>query len=275
MRRTGGFTAWAVRRMRTAVLLLICAGAWAQSFPTLERLFTRPYAWGTSPSNAVWAKKAPVLVFSWNAEGRRFRDLYAWHAETKKLVRLSNLEPEKDELNVAEEERDERLRRNLAPKPGLSDFDVSQDGRRVAFSYNGDLYIAQPDGAAPPLRLTRTKAGESSPLFSPDGALLASIRGGQVIVQNLSNGQIWQATDIEGGSLNSFAWSLDGKAFVCTVAKGERQLPLPNFSSRVITARNFGRSLAGDELEEQSVIIVPAKAGRAVLSIAVGIAGRL
>jgi dipeptidyl aminopeptidase/acylaminoacyl peptidase len=248
--------------MRYAVLLLMCAGAWAQSFPTLERLFTRPYAWGTSPSNAVWAKKAPVLVFSWNAERRRFRDLYAWHAETKKLVPLSNLEPEKDELSVAEEERDERLRRNLAPKPGLSEFDVSQDGRRVAFSYNGDLYIAQTDGAAPPLRPTRTKAGESSALFSPDGTLLASIRGGQVIVQNLSNGQIWQATEIEGGSLNSFAWSLDGKAFVCTVVKGERQLPLPNFSSRVITARSFGRSLAGDELEEQSVIIVPAEGGK-------------
>ena len=83
-----------------------------------------------------------------------------------------------------------------------------------------------------------------------------------MIVQNLSNGQIWQATEIEGGSLNGFDWSPDGKAFVCTVAKGDRQLPLPNFSGRVITARNFGRSLAGDELEEQSIIFVPAEGGK-------------
>ena len=205
-----------------------------------------------------------MLVFSWNAEGRRFRDLYAWHAETKKLVRLTNLEPEKDELNVAEEQRDERLRRNLAPPPGLADFDVSQDGRRVAFSYNGDLYIAQTDGSAPLLRLTRTKAGESSPAFSPDrdAARFDTRRTGD-------RPEPLERPDLAGdGDRRRIAeqhshWSPDGKAFVCTVAKGERQLPLPNFSGRVITARNFERSLAGDELEEQSVIIVPAEGGKA------------
>ena len=72
----------------------------AQTFPTLEKLYTRPYAWGTSPSNATWAKSAPVLVFLWNAEGRRFQDLYAWHAQSKKLTRITNLEPVKDELNL-------------------------------------------------------------------------------------------------------------------------------------------------------------------------------
>src|SRR5687768_4259672 len=114
-------------RMRLVVPLLICTAAWAQTVPTLEQLFTRPYAWGTSPSNVRWAKKAPVLLFLWNVEGRRFRDLYAYHATTKKLVRLTDLESDKDELNVSEEQRDDRLRRYLAPPPGLADFDVSYD----------------------------------------------------------------------------------------------------------------------------------------------------
>src|SRR5687767_981695 len=132
--------------MRFALTFLICTAAVVgQKIPTLEQLFTRPYAWGTSPSNVRWAKKAPVLLFLWNSEGRRFRDLYAFHAPTKKLVRISDLESDKDELNVSEEQRDDRLRRYLAPPPGLADFDVSSDGRRVAFSYKGDLYIAVTD----------------------------------------------------------------------------------------------------------------------------------
>src|SRR6478672_3406658 len=151
----------------------MCAFVWGQSFPPLERLFTRPYAWGTSPSNLRWAKKAPVLLFLWNSDGRRFRDLYAWHAETKKLLRLTDLESDKDELNVTEEQRDDRLRQYLAPPPGLADFDVSQDGRRATFSYKGDLYLTPTDGSSPLLRLTRTKEAETAPTFSADGSLLA------------------------------------------------------------------------------------------------------
>ena len=78
-----------------------------------------------------------------------------------------------------------------------------------------------PTAPAPLLRLTRTKAAETAPAFSPDGTLLASMRGGQVIVQNLSNGQIWQATEIESGTLNGYDWSPDGKTLVCNVGKGE------------------------------------------------------
>jgi dipeptidyl aminopeptidase/acylaminoacyl peptidase len=250
--------------MRYAALLLMCSVVWGESFPPLDRLFTRPYAWGTSPSNPVWAKKASVLVFLWNSDGRRFRDLYAWQAETKKLVRLTNLESDKDELNVSEEQRDDRLRRYLAPPPGLGDFDVSKDGRRATFSYNGDLYLAVTDGSAALLRLTRTKVPETAPAFSPDGTLLASMRGGQVIIQNLSNGQLWQASEIEAGKLNGFDWSPDGKTLVCNVGKrAARQIPLPNFSGRVITARSFNRSIAGDEPEQESLLFVPVQGGKA------------
>ena len=257
------YIAWASRPMRFAALLLICSTAWGQSFPSLERLFTRPYVWGTKPSSLRWAKKSSVVIFLWNSEGKRFLDLYAWHADPKKLVRLTDLESDKDDLNLSEEQRDDRLRRYLAPPPGLADYDVSQDGRRVAFSHKGDIYLAATDGSSPLLRLTRTKAPESSPAFAPDGSALASIRGGQVIVQNLSNGQIWQATEIESGTLSVFDWSPDGKTLACIVAKGGvRQLPLPNFSGRLITARNFDRSIAGDEPEEQSIVLAPVDGGK-------------
>lgn len=44
--------------------------------------------------------------------------------------------------------------------------------RQVAFSYDGDLWIAQRDGSDP-RRLTRHPGTETSPRFSPDGQLLA------------------------------------------------------------------------------------------------------
>jgi dipeptidyl aminopeptidase/acylaminoacyl peptidase len=231
--------------------------------PSLEQLFTRPYVWGTQPSELQWSKRGGVLLFLWNAEGHRFLDLYAWHTATKKLVRLSNLEHEKDELNVREEEKDERQRRYLAPQAGLTAFSVSDDGKKAAFAYNGDLYLASTDGSQPASRLTRTKASETSPALSPDGTLLASMRAGQIVVQDLSSGQIWQATDVEGTTISGYQWAPDGKSFSYTVRKGlGRQLPLPNYSGRTVTTRNIPRSLAGDDPVEQSLFTISYDGGK-------------
>jgi Tol biopolymer transport system component len=210
--------------------------------PPLEQLFTRPYVWGTQPSELQWAKHGNVLLFLWNAEGRRFLDLYAWHTSTKKLIRLTNLELQKDELNTSEAEKDERQRRHVPPPAGLDAFSLSDDGKKAAFSYKADLYVVATDGSRPASRLTRTKASETSPSLSPDGTLLASMRGGQVVVQDLATGHIWQATDVAGGMIGGYQWSPDGKTFVYEVRKGAgRELPLPNYSGRTVTTRNIPR----------------------------------
>ncbi|MBC8166887.1 MAG: S9 family peptidase, partial [Bryobacteraceae bacterium] len=252
--------------MRWIVPLLACAalGVQAEGMPSLETLFTRPYIWGSSPTTPRWSKNGDVLVFLWNSDGRRFRDLYAWHVAAKKLVRLTDLESTNDELNFAEEEKDERRKLYLPPAPGLASFDIASDGNRVAFSYKGDLWIATADGSIPLLRLTKTKGLESAPRFSPDGMRLTSLRGGQLIVQNLANGQIWQATDIETGSLAGYEWSPDGKTLLCRIAKGApRQLPLPNYSGRTVTARTVVRSLPGDDPPEVSLVLLPVEGGKA------------
>jgi dipeptidyl aminopeptidase/acylaminoacyl peptidase len=235
----------------------------AQNMPSIDQLFTRPYVWGTQPSALEWSKNGQVLFFLWNSEGRRFRDLYAWHTGTKKLVRLTDLESQKNDLNLTADERDERLKQYLPPEPGVAAFSVSDDGKRAAFAYKGDLYLAAADASKPVLRLTRTKATESSPELSPDGAQLASFRGGQIVVLDIGTGQIWQAADVEGGSITRYEWSPDGKSFVYRVRKGTpRQLPLPNYSGRVVTARNIIRSLPGDEPSEVSLFVVPAQGGK-------------
>ena len=64
-----------------ALALPVLAQEW-----TLERLYTRPYIWGTPPQSVEWSKEGHTLVFRWNAGGELFRDLYAFHPESKRLA---------------------------------------------------------------------------------------------------------------------------------------------------------------------------------------------
>jgi dipeptidyl aminopeptidase/acylaminoacyl peptidase len=203
------------------------------------------------------------LVFLWNAEGRRFLDLYAYHPDTKQVVRLTDLEKIKDELNVTEAEKDDRLREYPLPLPGLSGFDISRDGKRVAFAYKGDLWVVETAGGKPPLRLTYTKAPESGPKFSPDGTKLSSVRGGQIHVQDLASGQLMQVTDVEGATLVEYEWSPDGKWFAYMLRRGNsRNLPLPNFAGRFVSTRNISRTVAGDGSLEFAMQLISVNGGK-------------
>ncbi len=230
--------------------------------PTIEQLFRRPLLWGTAPDQIMWSKKGHTLVFLWNADGQRFRDLYSYSPDGQKLTRLTDLESQEDEINTTDDEKDDRLKPYQPPPPGLSSFDVSPDGRKAAFSHRGDLYIADTSGKSPLLRLTKTKAPELSPQFSPDSKKLASLRAGQIVVQDLSTGQIWQATNVEGSIIDSYRWSPDGQTFAVLTKNKSRQLPLANFSGRFVATRNIPRTIAGDELTEFGVFLVPSEGGK-------------
>ena len=168
----------------------------AEMWP-LEKLYARPYVWGTKPAELAWSKRGHVLGFLWNAEGGRFLDLYAYHADTRKLSRVTDLENWKDDLLKTADEKDARKSRYLLPPAGLNGFVLSADGKQTAFSFKGELFIAPTDGSAAPFRLTRTKEPELDPQFSPSGTQLAAVRHGQVVIQNFAaSGQLWQVTDI-------------------------------------------------------------------------------
>ena len=230
---------------------------------TLERLYTRPYIWGTPPQSVEWSKEGHTLVFRWNAGGRRFRDLYAFHPESKNLVRLTDMEAFADKLLASPAEQDERRSQHLEPKAGISSFAISRDGSLVAFSYKGELFTVPTDGSAEPFRLTRTKAAETAPQFSPDGKRLASLRGGQVVIQDLARGQLWQVTDVKDPeTLLGYRWSPDGKKFAYMTRKGKlRQMRLPNYSGRFVTANNFTRTVVGDDLPPVAIYLVDASGG--------------
>ena len=248
--------------MRVLIAVFLCASAAMAQGSTIEQLFRRPLIWGTPPDQVTWSKKGHTLVFLWNADGHRFRDLYSYSPENQKLTRLTDLETQEDEINITDDEKDERLKPYLLPPAGLASFDVSPDGRKVAFSHKGDLYIADTDGKPALLRLTKTKAPEITPQFSPDSKKLASLRAGQIIVQDLSTGQIWQATNVEGSIIDSYRWSPDGQTFVYLTKKASRQLALANFSGRFVATRNIPRTVAGDDPTEFGIFIVPSEGGK-------------
>jgi hypothetical protein len=116
--------------VRIAVLLFSLAlVGQAQDF-SLDRLFTRPYVWGTSPSQVTWAKRAHVLGFLWNAQGQAFRDLYVYNADSKVLKRLTDLESLKDPINDGEAERDIHRQDYLPPRAGLAGFEYRKMAAR-------------------------------------------------------------------------------------------------------------------------------------------------
>jgi len=252
------------RPMRTAAILFVLVGLLrAEPWP-LERLFHRPFAWGTPAQKVAWSKQGHTLLFLWNPEGGRFLDLYAYHPDRQHLARLTNLEPVEDPLNRSAADKDERQKRYVEPPEGIGDYDISKDGSRAAFSYRGDLYLVSTSGLEPPFRLTRTKTAETNPAFSPDGSKLAFSREGQLFVQDLRTAQLWQVTEIEGegAALGGWRWSPDGKRFVYTVRTGAgRKLLLPNYSGRLVTANSFPRTLPGDPATEVKIYVIPSDGG--------------
>jgi dipeptidyl aminopeptidase/acylaminoacyl peptidase len=232
--------------LRTIAMISVFAGALSAQDFTLEHLFSRPYVWGTSPSQIAWAKHAHILCFLWNAQGQTFKDLYSYNADTKALNRLTDLEALKDPINDGEAERDIHRQDYLAPRAGLAGYDLSEDGKQAVFSYRGDLFIAATGGGSV-RRLTKTKAPETNPQFSPDASEIAYSQGGQIYVLS-SSGTLEQRTDLRPpASLVSFHWSPDGKTLSYAVAPNPgRMLPLPIYSGQFVTATPFPRSVAGD-----------------------------
>jgi len=229
-----------------ALLFSLALAGQAQDF-SLDRLFTRPYVWGTSPSQVTWAKRAHVLGFLWNAQGQAFRDLYVYNADTKTLKRLTDLESLKDPINDGEAERDVHRQDYLPPRAGLAAFELSENGSKAVISYRGDLFLA-PTSGGPLHRLTKTKAAETNPQFSPDASSVAYSQNGQLYVMGLNGGMIEQRTDVKPpATLVNFHWSPDGKQISYAVApQPGRMLPLPIYSGQFVTASPFARSVAGD-----------------------------
>jgi len=104
-----------------------------------------------------------------------------------------------------------------------------------AWSTNFDVYVVPADGSALPKNLTAdNKAWDGQPAFSPDGSQLAYAamdRPGfeadrfHLVLLNLQSGVKRALTQNWDRSINSFAWSRDGKTIFATADHlGQRPL---------------------------------------------------
>ena len=149
------------------------------------------------------------------------------------------------------------------PFGGRDDYAFNPDGTAVAFSVrasageawstNFDVYTVAADGGALPKNLTGdNKAWDGQPAFSPDGSQLAYIamdRPGfeadrfHLVLLNLQSGIKRALTQNWDRSINSFAWSRDGKTLFATADHlGQR----PLWSIDVATGRASAITGAGE-----------------------------
>jgi dipeptidyl aminopeptidase/acylaminoacyl peptidase len=131
------------------------------------------------------------------------------------------------------------------PFGGHEDYAFSPDGAQVAFSVratageawstNFDIYEVDAGGSGQPKNLTAdNKAWDGQPAFSPDGSQLAYLamdRPGfeadrfHLVLLNLQSGATRALTQHWDRSINSFAWSREGKTLFATADHlGQRPL---------------------------------------------------
>ena len=95
---------------------------------------------------------------------------------------------------------------------------------KIAFSYHGDIWIANADGSGP-RRLTAHVATDTAPRFSPDGTWIAftSDRMGNndVYIVPVEGGEPTQLTFMTGDD-NALYWTPDGKRILFATNRGDR-----------------------------------------------------
>ncbi len=168
-----------------SVLFLVEPGTThAQDVPenlTLKEIFHEPVIPGIRPQFRFFNATKDSIYFAWNDSSYFDTGMYR--------MAVTGSEPEAVE--------------NTPPRPIHS-----PNLRRIAYTKEGNIYVAQADGSNP-RRIVATKERDISPVWSPDSRKIAFVRSGDVWVTSVTAPEVVQVTS-KGDSDPNF--SIDGWA---------------------------------------------------------------
>jgi dipeptidyl-peptidase 4 len=141
--------------------------------------------WGI-PRQAVFSPSGKHLSFLASETGSEEMVLWAMPVdagEARVLLRASDLVVPGAERSLAEELRDERQRKRIT---GITEAHWASDADAIVVPAGGDVYVVPSVGAAP-LRITSTDEPELDPKLSPDGTMVAYVRGAELYVADVAS----------------------------------------------------------------------------------------
>ncbi|MBI4470850.1 MAG: S9 family peptidase [Acidobacteria bacterium] len=155
---------------------------------TVERIFGQPGLSGSLPAGIKWSPDGKRLTFLRAGEGSEVQDLWFYDVATGErsiLVKAAALTRGEQVYSKEEAAMRERMRITAA---GITSYLWSPSGSSLLFPINGDLYhLDLMDREVK--RLTKTRAAEIDPKFSPDGRWVSFVREGDLFVVNPADGR--------------------------------------------------------------------------------------
>ncbi len=259
------------RRHRVAALVALLAPACvcAQPAPRLsiDSLYSQPSLIGTAPRGMAWSPDGKRLAFLWNDEGTNFADVWLVAPPSGAPVRVTRLP--RRVVPPGADSSHARQRQLIAAEldGGVSTVSWTPDGRRLLYSFQGDLHVVTP-GAAP-VALTRTPAAEQRVVFVGTGGRLSWLAGGDVWTGTIAGDSLRGVTRVtslarDGVGVERFSWSADGSRLAVVEADrratpqrgipdyltAETQMPLVrrNYPGEASESRRVGLLTAGDSI---------------------------
>ena len=190
--------------IRLLIVVLLAMG-WAMSAPaeklTLDRLFQSPDLSGPSPRALKLSPDGSLATLLRNRLDDRDRyDLWAIDTHTgaeRMLVDSTKLGSPRE---VSEEEKMRRERQRIGSLKGITSYDWAPDGKALLVPLDGDLWLAQRDGAV--RRLTDTPDTEIDAKVSDGGRFVSFVRDHNLYAIELATGRERRLTQDGGGTLS-------------------------------------------------------------------------
>ncbi|GGE14829.1 peptidase S9 [Polymorphobacter glacialis] len=227
---------------------------------SIDALYQPQSIIGTTPEGFAWSADGGRVLFLWNDEGRRFRDIWVYEVATGRKSRLTQLGKNGGDDGA-----------------GVSQT-VDLGGGRIAYVLGGGLYLRAADGAV--AAIEAGYRGVRQLAVSPDRTKLAFVAdlpgdsrgrvmpGGVLLVRDVAAAGR-KARAIAGGDdpklyVKDFQWSRDGRAIAFDLAD-DRLMPerdIHYYAGGKLQDNRVARAFPGDETTRERIGVVDVASGR-------------